>query len=81
MPARQHREVPLEVLMGALVQRLRTGPASIDDLLISMAKAAGAAVQLSDPAGPAAAAALMMIGDRFADVMSDFADRVEIGVT
>jgi hypothetical protein len=41
-----------------------------------MAQAAGAASQLSDPAGPATAAALMMIGDRFATVMGAFADAV-----
>ena len=70
------REIPLAVILGALTERLRDGPADIDHLLVSMASAAGAAVQLSDPAGPAVAAALMQIGDTFATIMGAFADAV-----
>jgi hypothetical protein len=71
------REVPLEIILGAMTARPRDGPAEIDDLLITMASAAGAASQLKeDPAGPAVAAALMTIGERFADIMSAFADAV-----
>jgi hypothetical protein len=76
------REIPLEIIMGALTERLRNGPPDVDHLLISLAQAAGAAVQLSDPAGPAVAAALMTIGDTFATVMGAFAaavaDRIDL---